>query len=69
MSNQEITRWERHVGVGFFAPKNFKWVKGKGGMLSALDIRYNFDGKTQREVVHAVYPGLKKSVRLPDVPF
>ena len=42
-------------------------------MLSALDIRYTFDGQgKQTEMVQAVYPGLKKpldSVQLPDVPF
>ena len=72
ISNQEIGRWERVRG-GRSSPNRYEWVKTEGGMLSALDIRYTFDveGK-QTEMVHAVYPGLKKSldpVQLPDVPF
>jgi len=52
MSNQGITRWERGRSGG--------WVEGEGGMLSALNIQYTFDGETQREVIHAVYPGLQR---------
>ena len=70
MSNQGITRWTQSYDS---TTKKTKWVEGEGGMLSALDIRYTFDGEgKQTEMVQAVYPGLKKpldSVQLPDVPF
>ncbi len=71
MSNQGITRWERFRS-GASAPNKYGFARRKGGMLSALDIRYTFDGKTQREEVHAVYPGREKphnSKQLVDVPF
>ena len=73
MSNQGITRWERVKSSFLTSKKQYTWVEGTGGMSSALDIRYNFDDEgKQTEVVHAVYPGLKKphdSVQLSDIPF